>query len=97
MHTEEMLSQRENINKAFKSLIKSGRPDVRDDNNNDLVKDLYVDLFEGDYFLQLAMDDNHTIFKGRRGTGKSTVFIQAENRLKEKKGVLPIYIFANVL
>lgn len=92
MNTEEMLSQRENINKAFKSLIKSGRPDIRDDNNNDIVKDLYVDLFEGDYFLQLAMDDNHTIFKGRRGTGKSTVFIQAESRLKERKNVLPIYI-----
>lgn len=92
MNTEEMLSQRESINKAFKSLIKSGRPDIRDDNNNDIVKELYVDLFEGDYFLQLAMDDNHTIFKGRRGTGKSTVFIQAESCLKEKRNVLPIYI-----
>lgn len=92
MDTEEILSQRENINKAFKSLIKSGRPDIRDDNNNDLVRSLYVDLFEGDYFLQLAMDDNHTIFKGRRGTGKSTVFIQAESRLRKKKGILPIYI-----
>lgn len=92
MNTEDILSQRENINKAFKSLIKSGRPDIRDDNNNDLVKSLYVDLVEGNYFLQLAMDDNHTIFKGRRGTGKSTVFIQAESQLKERKGILPIYI-----
>lgn len=92
MDTEEILSQRENINKAFRSLIKSGRPDIRDDNNNDLIQKLYVDLFEGEYFLQLAMDDNHTIFKGRRGTGKSTVFIHAENCLKQKKGILPIYI-----
>lgn len=44
MNTEEMLSQRENINKAFKLLIKSGRPDIRDEHNNDLVKALYVDL-----------------------------------------------------
>lgn len=92
MEENVILSQRDNINKAFKSLIKSGRPEVRDDNNNDMLSEIYVDLVEGDYFLNLAMDDNHTIFKGRRGTGKSTVFIQAEKKLKERKDILPIYI-----
>ena len=28
-----LLSQRDNIEEAFKSLIKSGRPDIRDDEN----------------------------------------------------------------
>ena len=55
MNTEEMLSQRENINKAFKSLIKSGRPDIRDDNNNDMVKELYVDLFESNHIYILVL------------------------------------------
>lgn len=91
---EEMIieSQKGNISKAFKSMIKSGRPEIRDDENEDLVEKLYVDLLDGEYYLNLAMDDNHTIFKGRRGTGKSTIFIQAEKKLDEKSGILPVYI-----
>ena len=80
-----LLSQRDNIEEAFKSLIKSGRPDIRDDENKNLLPQLYVDLFENDYFLKQALDGNHAIFKGRRGTGKSTIFLQAEEKLKEKK------------
>lgn len=87
-----MESQKEKISKAFKSMIKSGRPEIRDDENEDLVEKLYVDLLDGEYYLNLAMDDNHTIFKGRRGTGKSTIFIQAEKKLAENKGILPVYI-----
>lgn len=92
MDETEILSQRDSINKAFKSLIKSGRPDIVDDYNRDMLSKIYVDLVEGDYFLKLAMDDNHVVFKGRRGTGKSTIFIQAEKHLSEKQDVLPVYI-----
>lgn len=87
-----LLSQRDNIEEAFKSLIKSGRPDIRDDENKNLLPQLYVDLFENDYFLKQALDENHAIFKGRRGTGKSTIFLQAEEKLKEKKGIISVYI-----
>lgn len=83
---------KDNIENAFKSMIKSGRPDIIDEENNDLLHLLYVDLFEGDYFLKQALDDNHVVFKGRRGTGKSTIFLQAQNRLAKIKNVLPIYI-----
>ena len=51
-----------------------------------------MDLFENDYFLKQALDENHAIFKGRRGTGKSTIFLQAEEKLKEKKGIVSVYI-----
>ncbi len=83
---------RDKIEIAFKSMIKSGRPDIVDEENNDILHLLYVDLFEGDYFLKQALDDNHVVFKGRRGTGKSTIFLQAQNRLAKSKKVLPIYI-----
>lgn len=88
----ELLSLRDNIEAAFKSMIKSGRPDIIDNDNNDLLPLLYVDLFEGNYFLKQALDENHVVFKGRRGTGKSTIFLQAENKLSETKTTLPIYI-----
>lgn len=85
-------SQRDNIEQAFKSLIKCGRPDIKDEDNNDLVPSLYVDLFENEYILKQALDETHVIFKGRKGTGKSTVFLKAESELKQRKGVIPVYI-----
>ena len=91
-----LLSQRDNIEEAFKSLTKSGRPDIRDDENKNLLPQLYVDLFENDYFLKQALDENHAIFKGRRGTGKSTIFLQAEEKLKERCDIC-IYKFTVLL
>jgi len=80
------------IEKAFKSLIKSGRPDITDENGKTLVPKLYVDLFSNNYVLNQVLDDNHTLLKGRRGTGKSTVFLKAENELSNSKGNFAIYI-----
>lgn len=87
-----MMAFNKNISDAFKSLIKSGRPDIKDEDDKNLIPLLYVDLFENDYILNQVLDDNHVILKGRKGTGKSTIFLQAENMLKKKKGNLPIYI-----
>lgn len=87
-----MMAFSKDISESFKSLIKSGRPDIKDEDDKNLIPLLYVDLFENDYILNQVLDDNHTILKGRKGTGKSTIFLQAENLLKNKKGNLPIYI-----
>lgn len=87
-----IISLSEKIEKAFKSLIKSGRPDVYDDNNNNLIESLYVDLFKNDYILRQVLDDNHTLLKGRRGTGKSTIFLRAERELEKTKNSLAVYI-----
>ena len=88
----ELLALRDNIESAFKSMIKSGRPDILDEDNNNLLPQLYVDLMDGDYYLKQALDENHVIFKGRRGTGKSTIFLQAENHLSQNKSTLAVYI-----
>lgn len=89
-----LLALTEQIDKVFKSLIKSGRPDIlNEDNNQSIVPELYTDLFSNDYILRQTLDDNHTILKGRRGTGKSTIFLKAEYELKEKyPSKLPVYI-----
>ncbi|MEC2113432.1 hypothetical protein P9F85_19690 [Bacillus stercoris] len=89
---QELLSVASEIEKAFKSLIKSGRPDITDDENNSLIESLYVDLFDNDYILKQVLDDNHTLLKGRRGTGKSTIFLRAEQELQKSKKMFAIYI-----
>ncbi len=80
------------IEKVFKSLIKSGRPDILDEDNLSLVPKLYTDLFENDYILSQVLDDNHTLLKGRRGTGKSTIFLKAEYELRNNPTCISVYI-----
>lgn len=87
-----ILAVSENIEDAFKSMIKSGRPDITDDQNNSLVPDIYVDLYPNDYVLRQVMDDNHTLLKGRKGTGKSTIFLRAEQKLSLSRDKICIYI-----
>ena len=83
----------EKIELAFKSLMHSGRPDVYDSENNNITSDIYIDLFGSDYVLRQVLDNNHIILKGRKGTGKSTIFVKAEEIIKEtRRHSLPIYI-----
>ncbi|TGL32291.1 hypothetical protein, partial [Leptospira bourretii] len=92
MNELDLLALNENIEKAFKSLMKSGRPDIYDGENNSLMSEIYVDLFENNYALRQAKDDNHTILSGRRGTGKSTIFLKAIEDLKTTHSTICCYI-----
>lgn len=87
-----ILSVSEKIETAFKSMIKSGRPDITDEQNNSLIPDIYVDLYENNYVLRQVIDDNHTLLKGRKGTGKSTIFLRAEQELSKSKDKVCVYI-----
>lgn len=87
-----ILACSEEIEKAFKSLIQSGRPDILDEDNNSMIPTLYVDLFDNNYVLNQVLDDNHTLLKGRRGTGKSTIFLKAEHEIQRDPSKLAIYI-----
>lgn len=80
------------IHLAFKSLMKSGRPDIKNEESENIIKDLYVDIFDNDYALKQVVDDNHLLMKGRRGTGKSTVFLRAEELLLESDDSIPLYL-----
>lgn len=80
-----LLSQRDNIEEAFKSLIKSGRPDIRDDENKNLLPQLYVDLFENDYFLKQALDENHAILRGVGELESLLFFYKQKKNLKKRK------------
>lgn len=87
-----LLSFSEQIEKSFKSLIQSGRPDILDEDNNSMIPALYVDLFNNNYVLNQVLDDNHTLLKGRRGTGKSTIFLKAEHEIQKDSSRLAVYI-----
>lgn len=77
---------------AVESLKKYRRADLIDVKGRDLLKVLYTDLLPNDYILKKSLKENTTFLIGRKGTGKSTIFLRLEQELREKKGYLPCYL-----
>lgn len=80
------------FNKAVESLRLYRRYEILDENNKNLLNDIYVDPLEGDAILNLCLKDNTTILVGRKGTGKSTIFMRMQNELRKSKEIMTCYI-----
>lgn len=83
--------------KAFmqvaESLKKYRRAELMDsDSGKDILDQLYVDLLPGDLVLEKCLLDNTTFLVGRRGTGKSTIFLKMEYEYRKKKTHFPCYV-----
>jgi len=74
------------------SLKKYRRADLIDEDGKSILDKLYVDLLEGDVILNKCLLDNTTFLIGRKGTGKSTLFLKLESEYRKKKGYCPCYI-----
>ena len=85
-------TQLEGFFEAVESLKKYRRADLIDNKGRDLLKELYTDLLPNDYILKKTLKENTTFLVGRKGTGKSTIFLRLEQELKTKKEYLPCYL-----
>jgi hypothetical protein len=56
------------------------------------VDQVYVDPLPGDAVLTSVLSNNTTFLLGRKGTGKSTVFVKAQSELRKRKESISIYI-----
>ena len=74
------------------SLKKYRRADLIDENGKSILDKLYVDLLPDNIILNKCLLDNTTFLIGRRGTGKSTIFLKLENEYRKKKNYLPCYV-----
>lgn len=89
-----MYSQRDSkgfINVA-ESLKKYRRADLCDENGKNILDKLYVDLLPNNVILNKCLLDNTTFLIGRKGTGKSTIFLKMENEFRKKKTYMPCYL-----
>ncbi|MNK24459.1 hypothetical protein D3C87_427650 [compost metagenome] len=77
---------------AVESLKKYRRADLIDERGRNLLKELYTDLLPNDFILKKSLKENTTFLIGRKGTGKSTIFLRLEQELRDKKGFLPCYL-----
>lgn len=82
----------EAFNKAVESLRQYRRYEIADENNNNLLDDIYVDPIEGNAILRLCLKDNTTVLVGRKGTGKSTIFMKMQSELRKSKEIMTCYI-----
>lgn len=61
-------------------------------NRKDILDKVYVDPIENDGILNLCLKDNTTVLIGRRGTGKSTIFMRMQNELRKQNDIMTCYI-----
>lgn len=53
---------------------------------------MYIDLLPNELILKKALLNNTTFFIGRKGTGKSTIFLRLEQELRKKENYISCYL-----
>lgn len=82
----------ENFDRAVESLRQYRRYEIVDEKNRDILDEVYVDPIDGEGILRLCLKDNTTVLVGRKGTGKSTIFMRMQNELRKSKKIMTCYI-----
>lgn len=85
-------TDKENFFNAVESLKKYRRADLVDEKGRNLLEKLYTDLLPSEHILKKSLKDNTTYLVGRKGTGKSTIFLRIEQELRKNDFYLPCYI-----
>lgn len=83
---------KDNFFNAIESLKKYRRADLLDEKGRNLLEILYTDLLPSEHILKKSIKENTTFLIGRKGTGKSTIFLRIEQELRKKDTFLPCYL-----
>lgn len=84
--------QKDGFFEAVESMKKYRRADLMDEKGRSLLEKLYTDLLPNELVLKKALLNNTTFFIGRKGTGKSTIFLRLEQELRKKENYLSCYL-----
>lgn len=84
--------QKDGFFEAVESLKKYRRADLIDEKGRSLLEKLYTDLLPDELILKKGLLNNTTFFIGRKGTGKSTIFLRLEQELRKKDNYLSCYL-----
>jgi hypothetical protein len=85
-------SEKDNFLEAVDSLKKYRRAELVDEKGNDLLEILYTDLLPNEQILKTCLKNNTTFLIGRKGTGKSTIFLRLQQEVRNKDNSLSCYI-----
>lgn len=90
-------ADKDNFFAAVDSLKKYRRAEITDEAGKDLVDMLYTDLLPNEQILKACLTDNTTFLIGRKGTGKSTIFLKLQREYRKRGNILPCYIDAKTI
>ncbi|WP_204151084.1 MarR family transcriptional regulator [Leptolyngbya sp. CCY15150] len=90
-------TDKDNFFAAVNSLKKYRRAEITDEAGKDLVETLYTDLLPNEQILKACLTDNTTFLIGRKGTGKSTIFLKLQREYRKKSNILSCYIDAKTV
>lgn len=74
------------------SLSRYQRAELKDDDNNTLIEDLYVDPLNNDLILKSMLQNNTTLLVGRKGTGKSTIINRFQHEIRKSNNRISLYV-----
>lgn len=77
---------------AAQSLKLYRRADIPGEGGESLIEALYVDPLPNDHVLNTMTKPNTTFIVGRKGTGKSTVFLRSQHELRKADRVVSAYV-----
>lgn len=79
---------------AVESLKRYRRPELSlsTQSKDDPLTALYTDLLPNDYILTKCLQNNTTYLIGRKGTGKSTIFLRLEQEYRKKPDYVSCYL-----
>ena len=79
------------------SLKKYRRAELTDEKGNDILEILYTDLLPNEQILKQCIRPNTTFLIGRKGTGKSTIFLKMQQEIRNNNNTLSCYIDTNTV
>lgn len=90
-------TEKDNFFVAVDSLKKYRTAEITDEAGKDLVDTLYTNLLPNDQVLKACLTDKTTFLIGRKGTGKSTIFLKLQREYRKRGNVLSCYIDAKTI
>jgi hypothetical protein len=82
----------EAFREAAQSLKLYRRADIPGADGESLIEALYVDPLPSDHVLNTMIKPNTTFIVGRKGTGKSTIFLRAQHALRDSPRAASAYV-----
>ncbi|QCU90036.1 hypothetical protein [Thiomicrorhabdus sediminis] len=79
------------------SLSKYRRAEIKNENGDSLIENLYVDPLENELILKSMLKNNTTLLLGRKGTGKSTIINRFQHEIRKTNDKLSLYIDVKAL
>jgi hypothetical protein len=90
-------TDKDNFFTAVDSLKKYRRAEITDEAGKDIIETLYTDLLPNEQVLKACLTDNTTFLIGRKGTGKSTIFLKLQREYRRRGNILSCYIDAKTV